>query len=345
MRRLLGLSVAFLLFVPVMVAAAETAHETITDRFDTVSFSGSNGSLEWSGPWVESGEDDGAGAGQISVGGGGECASGRCLKMSGGLLTALGVARPADLSVFLDARLSYFVRIDPALLSTSALHVEVRGNGSDWRRVASYSMLTDGGTHQESIDIGGHLGSDFRLRFRLTGLLGDDRVYIDDVSIAGSVVVPTTSTSSSTTTTEGSGGDSSREATATSSTTTTTRVASESVGDGSSANDDGLPVSNEETSSEASDEEEGTAGPGEFPGSGASTGPQVPRVGLMVDHGPGLDDLGDEIDVLAAGLDADFSLAVEVFERARIWISILALMIAAAVITGAERRRSREPPV
>lgn len=68
-------------------------------------------------------------------------------------------------------------------------------------------------------------------------------------------------------------------------------------------------------------------------------------VGVILDHPSGLvGGLGDEeAEVLAVELSADFSLAVEVFEKARIWISILALMVAAAAIYGVDRRRSPEP--
>lgn len=49
-----------------------------------------------------------------------------------------------------------------------------------------------------------------------------------------------------------------------------------------------------------------------------------------------------QVEVLGAELDADFSLAVEVFERARVWVSLLTLLITAAVMCGVERRRSRD---
>lgn len=53
----------------------------------------------------------------------------------------------------------------------------------------------------------------------------------------------------------------------------------------------------------------------------------------------------EEIEVLGAELDADFSLAVEAFEAARVWIAVLALLITAATVSGMDRKRSRKKPI
>jgi hypothetical protein len=67
----------------------------------------------------------------------------------------------------------------------------------------------------------------------------------------------------------------------------------------------------------------------------------------MADYRPGSMsgiDMG-EVEVLGANLEADFSLAVEAFETARIWIAILSLFMAAAVVGGMDWRRSKRHPV
>jgi len=48
-----------------------------------------------------------------------------------------------------------------------------------------------------------------------------------------------------------------------------------------------------------------------------------------------------EVEVLGADLSADFSLAVEAFEAAKVWIATLALVIGAAVVSGMDWRRTR----
>ena len=68
----------------------------------------------------------------------------------------------------------------------------------------------------------------------------------------------------------------------------------------------------------------------------------MPAVGLMAGYTTGM--IGDmameEVEVLGASLEADFSLAVEAFEAARVWVAALALLIAAAVVSGMDRRRT-----
>lgn len=58
------------------------------------------------------------------------------------------------------------------------------------------------------------------------------------------------------------------------------------------------------------------------------------RGGMMGDV-----DMGDA-EVLGVELSADFSMAVEVFETARIWLAVLALMVAAAIIAGVDKHRT-----
>jgi hypothetical protein len=356
MRRLLGCSLAFVLVFPALVAGAETvSKETVADRFDTVSYSGNNGSRNWAGPWVEEGDDGKPETGQISVTGS-NC-SGKCLRMTGGILSELAISRPADLSDFLDGQLSFFVHIDTDLLliSTGTLYVEVRGKQSGWKTVAQFTFLTDAGTHQKSTDISAYLGSDFELQFRLTGLLGEDTVSIDDVKISGNVTAgtttststSTTSTTSTTTTTPTTTTTSSegRSAEASATTTTTAPAHPDRESDHPPSTDEDLIVdARTGLPTDADQSSEALAGGGDSTESGPPGGLRVTWVGVVADHPSGLmGELGgEETEVLAAELGADFSLAVEVFEKARIWISILALMVVAAVIHGVDRRRSPE---
>jgi hypothetical protein len=349
MRRVLGCALVFFLAFPVLVAGAETvSKETVADRFDSVSYTGNNGSRDWAGPWVEMGDDGKPETGQISVTGS-NC-SGKCLKMTGGILSELAISRPADLSDFLDGHLSFYVHIEPALplISTATLYVEVWGKQSGWKTISQFTFLTDAGTHQKSIDISAYLGSEFQLRFRLAGLVGEDTVIIDDVKIAGGVAVTTTTTTTSTSTTSASTTPStttsSEARSAETVSTTTTTVPAESDRTSPTGNDliddarTELPIDNDQDS-------EALTGGGEPTEPTLPDGLRVTWVGLVADHPPGLmgELEGEGAEVLAVELDADFSLAVEVFEKARIWISILALVVAAAVIHGVDRHRSPEP--
>jgi hypothetical protein len=62
----------------------------------------------------------------------------------------------------------------------------------------------------------------------------------------------------------------------------------------------------------------------------------------MADYRPGSMGAPDTqpVEVLGVELDVDFSLAVEVFEAARLWIAILVLLITAALVSSLDRRRT-----
>ena len=49
-----------------------------------------------------------------------------------------------------------------------------------------------------------------------------------------------------------------------------------------------------------------------------------------------------EVNVLSVGVTSDFSMAVEAFRAARLWIAVLALMLVATVLIGVDRHRSRQ---
>lgn len=64
---------------------------------------------------------------------------------------------------------------------------------------------------------------------------------------------------------------------------------------------------------------------------------------MMADYRPGViaGAYPDDVEVLGVEVEADFSLAVEAFEEARLWFAILSLIIAAAVVGGMDRKRSQ----
>jgi hypothetical protein len=47
----------------------------------------------------------------------------------------------------------------------------------------------------------------------------------------------------------------------------------------------------------------------------------------------------DNVEVLSAGVTANFSLAVEAFKSTKVWMAALSLMIAAALVSGMDHRR------
>jgi hypothetical protein len=86
---------------------------------------------------------------------------------------------------------------------------------------------------------------------------------------------------------------------------------------------------------------DGVAAPGQPPGPSSGSGLRDAGIGLLADYQTGMMvDLDlQNVEVLGADLVVDFSLAVEIFEAARVWIAILVLMVTAAVVSGMDRRR------
>ena len=351
---------AIALLLPSLGARAQDTGQ-YRDDFGEVSYGGSDGNFDWTAPWVES-ESDGPGKGALHVGSE-HCSNNNCLHIESSLLLPanLAISRKADLSGFAGADLSYDLYIDS--LSTSRLAVEVSGGGSGWDVVDEYLLAAEDGEHSVSIDVSSYIGSDFEIRFRLEGLTGGGLVTVDRVVIEGAVqqssttttTTSTTTTTPSTTTTHRST-TSTRPNTTTSEDATTTASPTTTPGDGRPASSDGGAASTgtgEETehavggpplssSNAALPQEAGDPGP---PNAiGVTGGLRDPGVGLLADYRTGL--LGDlefaDTEVLGFDIDADFSMVVEVFEAAQIWIAALSLVVATAIIAGIDRRRRSE---
>lgn len=345
--------------IPALAVAAGNVGE-YRDDFGDVSYAGSDGNLSWVAKWVESGESDGPAEGSIHIGQE-DCANNKCLHIEGdGLIPSLAISRKADLSRFTSASLSYELMLDSELASTGTFTVEARGGGSGWAQLESYLVLTEGGVHSDSFDVSKYLGADFEIRFRLSGLIGGDVVTVDRVVIEGPLETPTSTTSSTTTTTVKPTTTTTRHTTSTISTTpttttprptttstspseTTTTILSGAVPPSSTS-------SSTSTTSTTSPDSITASRVGGGPGGSATNrsdvgGLRAPGVGLLADYSEGMmgEMMMDDVEVLGVDLPAEFSMAVEVFELAPIWIAVLALLVAAAGIAGVDRRRRSDP--
>jgi hypothetical protein len=158
------------------------------DLFDTASFSNNNGTLSWTGSWVES-DTAGAGvsAGNVTVG---TPISGyMILRDSPDTGTQPSAARQANLSGFAAATLSFDFHVRTAVDPDDAVTVEVSNNGG-----TSYTVLEvlDGytGTDTDSRTYNlasSFLTSNFRVRFRVSNNYGasDELFKLDWVKING----------------------------------------------------------------------------------------------------------------------------------------------------------------
>jgi hypothetical protein len=190
-RRLTAVIVGIALMgLAVTASAYET--ENYKDKFTSISWHGSDGSLAWAGPWSEIGDDGDEKKGNVRVVSSGNC-SGTCMRMSAltTLLGSIGAVRSADTSLLEDSTLSFDIRSTSSLLA-STLDVQVNGGGG-WVEVAHY-QLASGINEHATIDVSDFSSETFRVRFLFSGLLLSSEVFIDTVEILGTDVEPTTTT-------------------------------------------------------------------------------------------------------------------------------------------------------
>lgn len=373
MRRGLAGVVVILLSIPALsVAAGDTAD--YRDDFGGVSYSGSDGSIDWSSePWSEDGTDDGEpGKGMIHVGQE-NCSNNQCLHMESGLFEVLRIRRAADLSDLETAQLSFDMYIEPPEVPLEeSIQVQVRGNGQSWRSLGMYPFANYPGEHHKSYDVTAFAGSDFELRFRVAGLNTggplDGWVVLDRVTIEGTIATSSTTTSSSTSTTSSTSSTSTSSTTSTvpgKSSTSTSSSTTSTLAPTTSSTVRSTTTSRPTTTSTPRSTSEDVTTTTTIPQTTSTTGPEAstttlgasfaselppppsglrdPGVGLISDYESGM--MGEmdmeQVEVLGADLNADFSLAVEVFEAARVWIAGLTLLVAAAIVSGMEKRLPR----
>ncbi|HXU43972.1 MAG TPA: SdrD B-like domain-containing protein, partial [Thermoanaerobaculia bacterium] len=167
------------------------------DTFTTASFSNNDGTLSWTGAWIES-DTAGAGvsAGNVTVG----------TPIAGYLIlrdypdtgTQPSAARQANLSGFATATLSFDFHVRTAVDPDDAVTVEVSKDGG-----ATYTVLevldgyTGTATDSRSYNITPYISSTFRVRFRVSANYGasDELFKVDFVKIDGTCT-PTPQTGS-----------------------------------------------------------------------------------------------------------------------------------------------------
>jgi hypothetical protein len=180
------------------------------DRFSSIGWAGSDGSLHWSGPWSEVNDDGDEKKGSVRVVSSGHCAEGNCMRIAGGitLLDDIGARRTADTKDMEELSLCYDVKnVTSALpLGLTELRVQVRGDAG-WVTVAEYDLGSDFSGHYTHDDLDDFESKNFRVRFLVSGPAMTSEVFIDNVEVEGELddepsgTTTTSSTTSSTTST------------------------------------------------------------------------------------------------------------------------------------------------
>lgn len=210
MRRLAGFVLAAMLFSLTSIAlASDSAY--YKDRFSSISWAGSDGSLQWSGPWSEVNDDGDEKKGSVRVVSSGHCAEGNCMRIAGGitLLDDIGARRTADTRDMEDLSLCYDLKNVTSVLplGLTELRVQVRGDGG-WVTIAEYDLGSDFSGHYTHDDLDDFESKNFRVRFLVSGAAMTSEVFIDNVEVEGvpddeppGTTTTTSSTTSSTTST------------------------------------------------------------------------------------------------------------------------------------------------
>jgi hypothetical protein len=356
MRKALGI-VAILAILGLTIPAAAHENGNYKDKFDSIGWGGSDGSLPWSGPWHEIGDDDDEKFGAVRVVSSGNCPSGNCINITGALINGIGVRRAADTSLLAEPELCFDLVIIPGLDLDGTLKVQVQTNGP-WVTISEHNLSEEGEEHV-TLDLSDFRSSQFHVRFLVTGLVTTSDVFIDNIEISGEMIEGTTTTTapSTTTTTEGDGGQATTTTTNpdTSTTTTTERstTTTRPTTDTSSPDPDSstsTTVVDTTTTSSGGNSTASTliaAGGGDDdlpPTSGGPEGSGIRQTarGLQADFDGGL---FGEVTAISpiTGVDfqARFSMAVEIIEASWVWIVLLALVVSWSIVTGMERRRNQ----
>lgn len=157
--------------------------QTYRDNFGSVSYSNNNGTNNFTGNWIESGDDNAAASGYIRITGG---------ELRFRYLWSETIRRSANLTGASSATLSFDWQTS-SLESGETLVVQASSNGTTFTNLATYSGNTSG---TESIDITTYISTNTTIRFRKGGgnwSGNDDTAYIDNFQIAtiAAPVVPT----------------------------------------------------------------------------------------------------------------------------------------------------------
>ena len=158
---------------------------TFRDEFNARTWSGSDGTLSWTGDWIEIGESDGPSSGDIEVE---DDINNYQLQTRDNNNGGEGVEREADLSAVTNATLSYVYRRQSLDNANDYTAVEVSANGSagPWTELVRHQGSgTDSSYQSASHNISSFISNNTRIRFKTSSSMGgSDYVWFDDIEIA-----------------------------------------------------------------------------------------------------------------------------------------------------------------
>ncbi|MGI9609051.1 MAG: hypothetical protein ACR2NL_02030 [Acidimicrobiia bacterium] len=331
MRKVLGTAtvVAMVMSLASVALAGSGTFGEYRDEFKDGTFSGSVGSLDWSDdPWLEIGESDGYGAGAVHVDSEGDCVGSNCLHIfsEDGGLNGVGAQRHADTSVFYSFEICYEVRYEGSSETGADLLIEKSvDGGNQWYELTRFD-LSEPFTSHPTHSFGQY--DSMIVRFTVRGdMIGE--VFIDDVEFKGEFKEgggesSTTSTTKATTTTTRPT-TTSTEARATTTTTVPAEITTTTTAETTTTTVASIVVVG------------GDDPPGEDPIRPFGSGIREPDRGIQASFDASLFGETGPL-VLATDHQADFRLVAELIESTWVWLVVLALVLAWAIVSGLERR-------
>ena len=203
--------------------AASALNYTVRDEFSTVSYSGSDGTFDWTGPWVELGETDGPSAGTIDVSTDSRCAVDTCLRIGGteADVNDKGVWREVNLATALSATLIFSYRRALAK-GTGSVTLSISSNGgATWSTLSVYDFAGSANQTDAVFDVTPYIGKNTRIRFLASGSSVTNSLYFDNIEIAADFPVAAVTTTTTATTTTSAATTTTTTTTAAATTTTT----------------------------------------------------------------------------------------------------------------------------
>ncbi len=153
--------------------------QSVEDRFNTVSYGNNDGSVDWTGDWVEVGEADGPASGDLSV-----------VNFNAQLRVRdndVSIERQADLSGAISAQLSFDykrAKLDDAS-DYIALEISADG-GANWTELDRFAGPADDEVLQATAyDVTDFAAVDTKIRFRTSPTLGGtENLRVDNLKIS-----------------------------------------------------------------------------------------------------------------------------------------------------------------
>jgi hypothetical protein len=230
-RTVMILAVVTVTMAVALPAFAGAPTPEFLDTFAAQDYNGSDGTLEFNGPWVEIGESDGPTSGFVWVWDHEYCDGKYCLKIGGSDDDAAGhgAYRAIDLGGAASAKLCFDdgrQLLDDASSGTAAVQISPDG-GDTWNTLDTISLDKDDGSlsFHRNYSIDDFATSNTVIRFKITEAENLDAYWlVDNVTVEATFATPTTTSTkpSETTTSSSTSTTTSSPKTTTSTRTTTT---------------------------------------------------------------------------------------------------------------------------